>query len=516
MLPDKSVSFWMDTVKFKDYPAVEKDLNVDVVIIGAGITGITCCYLLKKQGLRVALLDVDKIASGTTGHTTAKLTIQHDLIYDKLINNFGREKAQIYADSNKKGMDLVVSLVRDKNINCDLEMQNSYIYTRSDDYISSIEKEVQAARDLNIKAEFETNLPLPFDVKGAVCFTEQYQFHPLKYLKVLCDEMDTDGETIYENTKVTDVVENQEESRKLTVLLDGGRKISCDYAVMACHYPFTKLEGLYLVKMYTEKSYVVAAKTLTDFTNGVYKNAGDPSRSLRSILLNNGERAVIFGGESHKTGTEHDTMKHFENLLNFAKDTYGVKEVLYRWSTHDCVPLDDVPYIGHFTGHSENVFVASGFNKWGMTTSQLAAIMIRDLIVEKTSPWEALYDPTRFNFKASVKNLVKNTGGVINNLILRKITPAFDVLQELAPDEGRVVTVDGEKMCAYRDKEGKVHLVESACTHLRCELQWNSGEKTWDCPCHGSRFSIDGEVIEGPTLERLRAITVPYGEEEQE
>jgi len=508
MLPDKSVSFWMDTLKFRDYPAVEKDMDVDVVIIGAGITGITTAYLLKQQGLRVALLDVDKVAAGTTGHTSAKLTIQHDLIYDKLINNFGREKAQIYAESNKKGQELVVSLVKEKNIDCDLEMQNSYIYTRSDDYVSSIEKEVIAAKDLNINATYETNLQLPFDIKAAVCFTEQYQFHPLKYLKALCDDIDADGNTIFENTKVIDIVENKEESRKLTVLLDGDKKISCDYAVMACHYPFNKFEGLYLVKMYTEKSYVLVAKTITEFTNGVYKNAGEPSRSLRSIVLN-GERAVLFGGESHKTGTEHDTMKHFENLLTFAKDTYGVNQVLHRWSTHDCVPLDDVPYIGHLTGHHENVFIATGFNKWGMTTSQMAALLIKDLIVEKKSPWKELYDPSRFNFKASVKNLVKNTGGVINNLILRKLSPAFDVLSELHRGEGRIVTVGGGKVGAYRDKDGKLHLVETACTHLRCELQWNDGEKTWDCPCHGSRFTIDGEVIEGPTLERIRAIIIP-------
>jgi len=506
-LPEKSVSYWMDSVHFKNYPAVEKDMDVDVTIVGAGITGITLAYMLKSKGLKVALLEVDRVAGGVTGHTTAKLSIQHDLFYDKLVTNFGREKAQIYADSNTKGQEFLVSLVKEKKIDCDLEMQNSYIYTQSDDYVSKIEKEVTAARDLNIKVRYEDKLSLPFDVKCAVNFLDQYQFHPLKYLKFLCEEMDKDGETIFENTKVIDIEENIEGSRKLTVFIDGGKKVSCDYAVMACHYPFNKLAGLYAIKMYAEKDYVIVAKTIQDFQGGLYKNAEEPARSLRSVDIF-GEKAVIFTGDSHKTGTEHDTMKHFENMYNFANESYGVKELLYRWSTQDLIPLDEVPYIGHLTGHHENVFVATGFKRWGMTTSQMAALLLADKIINKHSPWEDLYNPSRFNLKASFVNLMKNTGGVINNLLLRKLSPSFDFISDLAREEGRIVTINGEKAGAYKDKDGLVHLVETACTHLRCELQWNEAEKTWDCPCHGSRFSIDGEVIEGPALERLRTITI--------
>jgi len=498
----------MDSTHFKEYPKVDKDMDVDVVIIGAGITGITCAYMLKKNGLKVALLDVDKVAAGTTGHTTAKLTIQHDLIYDKLISNFGKEKAELYAESNKKGQEFLVSLVKEKKIDCDLELQNSYVYTQSDDYVSDIEKEVSAARDLNIHAKYETKLKLPFDVKAAVCFPDQYQFHPRKYLKFLCDEIDTDGETIFENTKVIDILESLEGNRKLKVFIDGGQKIRCDYAVMACHFPFHGGTGLYPIKLYAEKDYVVAAKTIKEFEGGMYKNAEDPPRSLRSVNIN-GEKAVLFTGDSHKVGTEHETLIHYDNLLTFAKENYGVKEVLYRWSTQDLIPLDSVPYVGHLTGHHENVYVATGFNTWGMTSSQMSAILIRDKIVDKYSPWEELYNPSRLNLKASVKNLFKNTGGVINNLILRKITPPFDFLSEISRDEGRVVTIKGDKIGAYRDKDGLLHIVETACTHLRCELQWNEAEKTWDCPCHGSRFSIDGEVIEGPALERIRTITLP-------
>lgn len=492
--------YWIASAEKQEYPELREDISVDVAIIGGGIVGLTCAYLLKNKGLKVAVLEANKIARGTTGHTTAKITSQHGLIYNKLINKFGEEKARQYAEANEKAIRFIADLVKEKNIDCDFCWRPAYVYTQSEDYIEKIEKEVKAASSLGIKAEYVENIPLPFDIKGAERFDNQAQFHPLKYLYALSKEIPGDGSSIFENTKVVDI----QDEEKCTVVTRQGNKVSASSVIVASHFPCYDGMGMYFARMYAEKSYILGVKIKDKFPEGMFITAEDPGRSLRSQKYDDGE-IILVGGEHHKTGSEKYTNIHYENLGNFAKETFNLESILYRWSTQDCMTVDGVPYTGHLTSKTKNIYVATGFQKWGMTNSTASALIITDLITKGESPWAPIYNPSRFDIIASGAKLVSENLDVAEKLVGGKIAPVPDLEEvEINKGEAKVVKIDGERVGAYRDEQGELHVVDITCTHLGCELVWNEAEKTWDCPCHGSRFSFDGDNIEGPAFNPLK------------
>jgi glycine/D-amino acid oxidase-like deaminating enzyme/nitrite reductase/ring-hydroxylating ferredoxin subunit len=493
-------SYWIDSVEKNDYPALTENIDIDVAIIGGGIVGITTAFLLKKKGLKVAILEANRIMHGTTGHTTAKITSQHNLIYNNLITKFGEEKARQYAEANEKAIHFIANLVQEKNIECDFCWRPAYVFTQSDHYIDKIEKEVSAASSLGIKASYLDKLPLPFDVKGAIRFDEQAQFHPLKYLQVLAKEIPGEGSYIFEHTKIVDVVEGE----TCEVKANNGKKVKASNIIVASHFPCYDGLGMYFARIYTEKSYVVGVKLKEKFTEGMFISAEDPGRSLRSQKYENGE-IVLVGGEHHKTGNEKKTNIHYENLSNFARENFDVESILYRWSTQDCMTVDSVPYIGHLTSKTKNIFVATGFGKWGMTNSTVSAAILTDLITKGDSQWAPVFDPSRFDIIASGAKLVKENLDVAEKLIGGKLTAVPKDI-EVSNGEATVVSIDGERIGAYRDEMGKLHTVDVTCTHLGCELVWNEAEKTWDCPCHGSRFNYDGENVEGPAFNPLNKL----------
>ena len=504
-IPNFSNSYWIDSIKTMDYPELSEDITVDVAVIGGGITGISTAYMLQKEGLKVALLEADKVLSGTTGHTTAKVTIQHGLIYDKINSHFGEEKAKLYAESNTAGLQFVKDIVKEKNIDCDLIAQNSYIYTQSQDYVQKIQNEVKITQQLGIKATYLEKVPLPFDIKGAVCFENQAMFHPRKYLAALCNLLNEKEQCIYENTRALDIEPGTVEGKNLVVILNNELKVHCDYAVIASHFPFFDGYGMYFTRMYASRSYAMAIKTKKPFEEGMFISAEQPTRSLRYTPVN-GEKLLIVSGEHHNTGQDTNTTVHYENLRDFAEQNYGINEVLYRWSTQDLTTLDDVPYIGHITTGKPNVFVATGYRKWGMTTGTMAGILIKDLIIKKHSPWEELYTPSRFKADPSLKNLIKEGAMVAREFVKGKLKAASQTMEGLEPDTAKVVDLDGNKVGIYKDVDGKLHTVDTTCTHMGCEVQWNGAERSWDCPCHGSRFDINGNVIEGPALKPLKKL----------
>jgi glycine/D-amino acid oxidase-like deaminating enzyme/nitrite reductase/ring-hydroxylating ferredoxin subunit len=494
--------YWITSTDKTDYPALKEDIKVDVAIIGGGIVGITSAFLLKNKGLKVAVLEADRIAHGTTGHTTAKITSQHGLIYKKIISKFGEEKARQYADANEAAIHFIENLVREKNIDCDFCQRSAFVYTQSEDYVTKIEQEVEAASKLGIKASYEDKVSLPFDIKAAIKFDNQAQFHPLKYLLSIAKEIPGDGSQIFELTKVVDI----EDEENCTVVTSNGNKVTASKVIVASHFPCYDGLGMYFARMYAEKSYVLGVKIKEKFPEGMYITAEDPGRSLRSQKYEDGE-IILVGGEHHKTGSEKHTKVHYENLGNFAKDTFDLQGILFRWSTQDCVTVDSVPYAGYLTARTSNILVATGFGKWGMTNSTASAHILTDLITKGESPWAPVYNPSRFDIIASGAKLVSENLDVAGKLIGGKITPApKDV--DIENGEAKVINIDGEKVGAYRDEQGKLHIVDITCTHLGCELVWNEAETTWDCPCHGSRFSYDGDNIESPAFKPLKR----YGE----
>jgi glycine/D-amino acid oxidase-like deaminating enzyme/nitrite reductase/ring-hydroxylating ferredoxin subunit len=493
-------SFWLASTEKTNYPSLKEDIDVDVAIIGGGMAGIMTAFLIKEEGLSVAVLEGDGILQGTTGHTTAKVTSQHSLIYDEIKRDMGEEKAKIYADANETAVEFIKNLVNGRKIDCDFEEQSAYVYTMEDKYIKQIQDEAKTAADLGIKAHYLEDIPLPFDVKAALRFDNQGQFHPRKFLLNLAEDIPGGESNIFENTRVV----GMQEGDPVIIYTEKGAKVKASKVLVASHYPFYDKPGLYFSRIYPERSYVLGITINDKYPGGMYITAEDPGRSLRSQRYQD-DQLILVGGEHHKTGHGKSTINHYENLRDFANGVFSVKEFLYRWATHDCVTMDKVPYIGKLAPSTPNIYVATGYRKWGMTSSVVSALIIKDLVIKGSHEWLPLYDPNRINLKASAGKFVKENLDVAVNFISGKLSLG-SINDELKPNEGKVIRGEGQRIGAYKDANGDLHLVDNTCTHMGCELSWNDAETTWDCPCHGSRFSVDGDIVEGPTTKPLKKI----------
>lgn len=490
-------SFWMASTLKTDYPALKEDIKVDVAIVGGGITGISSAYMLSKEGLKVAVIEADRILQGTTGHTTAKITSQHGLIYSKIKKQINEEFARQYADANETAIHTIEKIAKENNIDCDYVSQSAYVFTLRDEYAEKIGDEVKTASSLGIKAAYLEDIPLPFDIKAAVRFDNQAQFHPRKFLLPLAEIITGSGVQIFEQSRVVDI----EEGERYILKTNQGKKVTAQKVIIASHYPCYNKHGLYFARIYPERSYVLAVKAKEKFPGGMYITAEEPGRSIRSQRSDEGE-LILVGGEHHKTGQGEDTVKHYEALVDYAKETFTVEEIPYRWSTQDCMTLDDLPYAGHFTSKTPNMYIATGYGKWGMTNSIASSMVLRDLIVDGRSVWQDVFNPSRETVIASAKSFVVENLNVANQLIQGKLS-TLPIHADIQPGEGKVVDVNGQRAGVYRDEQGTLHVVDTTCTHMGCELNWNSAEKTWDCPCHGSRFTYEGDIVEGPAIKPL-------------
>ena len=491
-------SYWMASTCQSDYPTLDEDIKVDIAIVGGGIVGITTAYMLSKQGINAVILEADHILQGTTGHTTAKITSQHELIYNKIINQMSEEYGKQYADANETAIRTIEKIICENNIECDFFPQSAYAFTQDDKYVNKISDEVKAASSLGINATYVEEIPFSIPIKAAVRFDNQAQFHPLKFLLPLAQILKDRGIQIFEQSRVVDI----EENGNYTLYTKQGKKVIAEKVIIASHYPFYNKHGLYFGRIYVERSYALAIKAKEKYPGGMYISVEEPARSLRSQITEQGE-LIIVGGDHHKTGQGEDTILHYKALQDFANTVFSVEDLPYRWSTQDCMTLDNVPYVGHFTSKTPNLYIATGFGKWGMTNSIASAMILTDLIIKGDSPWKDVYNPSRQTITASAKNFVVENLNVAKELIGGKISPTPSNV-DLKPGEGKVIELHGQKAGAYRDEQGTLHIVDATCTHMGCELSWNSAEKTWDCPCHASRFTYEGDIVEGPTVTPLK------------
>lgn len=496
---DAPSSYWITSAPKSDYPTLNEDITADVCIVGGGIAGISAAYLLAKEGVKVALIEANQVLHGTTGHTTAKITSQHSLIYTRLKQEVGEEKARLYAQANDNAIRMIAQLVEENDIDCDFAWLPAYVYTQSNKYVEQIKAEVEAASSLGIEASYLNKIPLPFEIKGAMRFENQAQFHPLKYLKFLAGEIINLGGQIFEQTQAINI----EKGQSYSVITSNGKRVKSPRVIIATHYPFFDGGGLYFTRIYAEKSYIIGAKIAGSFPAGMFISAEDPARSLRSQPYEDGD-LILIGGENHKTGQDLNSNMHYNNLVDFANTTFQVQDIPYRWSTQDCMTIDGVPFVGHLTPKSPDLYIATGFNKWGMSNSTVAAMILKDLIVKGDNPWAPVYDPHRLIIP-SITTFFSQNANVAKELISGKLRPAAEDAQ-IKKGEAAIINVDGDKAGAYRDENDQLHVLDITCTHLGCELAWNNAERSWDCPCHGSRFSYEGEIIEGPALNRLRKI----------
>lgn len=502
-LPSRSQSAWIHSASLPAYAPLAQNVEVDVVVVGGGITGITAAYLLTQAGVRVALLEAGQLLHGATGYTTAKVTAQHGLIYDEVIRNMGVERAQLYYEANARALTFVRDTVAQHDITCGFTDQDAVVYATTDEYARKLEQEWRAYETLSIDGAMVDQIPFALPVKRALVMKQQAQFHPLQYLGHLLQAIRDKGGLIFERTTAVAVKEDGEHQSVVTRdgYLVGGRK------VLACtHFPFYDGAGFYFSRLHAERGYVIAARTRDPYPGGMYISADSPSRSLRAATVD-GETLTLISGEAHKTGQGEDTRHHYEALEAFGHQVLGLTDIVYRWSNQDLFTLDKVPYIGPITGMHPHVLVATGYMKWGMTTGTAAAQLLCDLALSRDNPFAQLYTPSRFYIEPSLKTFLGQNVNASAHLIEGKFEVPARTVQDLGVDEGAVVNFHGRRAGAYKDAQGQLFVVDTTCTHMYCEVFFNHAERTWDCPCHGSRFSYRGEVIEGPAvapLERLQ------------
>lgn len=429
-------SIWKNNINSPFFPQLEGDKKTDVLIIGGGISGILTAYFLHLKGVDYMLLEGGKICSGTTQNTTAKITSQHGMIYGKMAESFNFDKAKAYLKANETAVKKYQELCRDTD--CDFEIKDNYVYSVTN--TEKIEKELNALEKIGYKAEYVRDLPLPIKMVGAVKFKNQAQFNPLKFIYAISEKLN-----IYENSFVKRIEKN-------TAFTDKS-KVTAKKIIIATHFPFINSHGSYFLKLYQHRSYCLCLENVPDI-DGMYVDEADVGFSFRNY-----NDMLILGGGDHRTGKEGG---NWQVLRDFAKENFPEAKEKCFWAAQDCKSLDDIPYIGIYSALTPDLFVATGFNKWGMTSAMVSAMLLSDLVLEKENEFTEIFSPSRSILKPQ---LLINGFEAVTNII------------------------------NFKPKR---------CPHLGCALKWNKAEHSWDCPCHGSRFDYKGELLENPAMKNIR------------
>lgn len=429
-------SIWTKDVQLPSFPQLDGSLHTDVLIIGGGMAGLLCAWKLTQAGVNCVLIEQNRIMSGVSGRTTAKLTAQHGLIFEKLLKKYGPEKARLYWQANRDGVAELGKLAQ--SADCDFNIQSSYLYSTGS--TKKLEAEMAACRQLGIPVSWENTVTLPFPVNGAVKLPDQGQFHPMKLAAHLANDM-----PIFENTKALAFVSNQVQTSKGT--------ITAEKIIVATHFPMLNKYGAFFLKLYQERSYIIALEKVQKL-KGMYLDCADNGLSLRSA-----GKWLLLGGGGHRTGKQGLKWKLPEAV---AQRYYPCAQIVARWATQDCMSLDGMPYIGRYSNATPNLYVATGFQKWGMSSSMVAASILTDLIRDKANSYTSLFSPQRSMVH---KQLFVNSLESVTNLIIP---------------------------------------VKPRCPHLGCALHWNKEERSWDCSCHGSRFDEKGRVLNNPATDNMK------------
>jgi glycine/D-amino acid oxidase-like deaminating enzyme/nitrite reductase/ring-hydroxylating ferredoxin subunit len=488
-------SLWLDSVERPARPPLGEDVHADVCVVGGGITGLSAALELARSGASVVVLEGRFVGAGATGYTTAKLSSLHGLTYADLERQLGEDSARAYGQANERGIERAFELAGELGIDCDLRRKPNLTYSESADDRDQIEAEVAAARRAGLPAALVESSDLPFPIAAAVRFADQAEFHPVKFVDGLARALDDAGARLHEGTFAVSV----DAGAPCRVRTDAGRTVTAASVVVATHLPFLD-RGLYFARCHPERSYVVAAPYEGGAAaEGMYLSTESPAHSIRTHALD-GETWLLVAGESHKTG-QADAGERYERLERWARERFGV-EPTRRWATQDQMPADGVPYVGPVDPVSKNVYVATGFRKWGLAMGLASAELLAAWVEGRDHPWRDLYDTRRLRLRAGARPLLKENLNVALRFFGDRVFKRADV-DSIQPGEGRVVGTGVSQRAVYRDEAGALHALSARCTHLGCIVNWNSGEGTWDCPCHGSRYGPDGEVIMGPAVRGL-------------
>lgn len=472
-------SIWSQTCEIRERTPLQGDLKTEIAVIGAGMAGVLIASALQDAGRQVVVLEADRIASGQTRNTTAKITSQHGLIYNELVKTLGREKARHYGAANEAAIEAYRRMIEAWQIDCDFTEQRSYVYG---DDLARLQSEAECAAKLGLPASFVQDPALPFPAAGAVCFERQAQFHPLKFLKAVSEPL-----TIFEHTAARGVEQNE-------ILTEHGT-VTAGKIVFACHYPFINFPGKYFARMHQERSYVLALQGAAP-VDGMWIGFENPIYSLRGC----GD-LLLLGGGGHRTG-ENSAAGKYAELRKRARDWFPGSREATHWSAQDCMPAGGVPYIGRYAASQPNWYVATGFQKWGMTTSMVSAMLLRDLICGAENPYAEVFDPGQFDL-GTAAGVACESGHAVKELARRFFQIPSEQAERIPAGRGGIVFLDGRKTGVYKDEDGRLYPVNPRCPHLGCQLEWNPDELSWDCPCHGSRFDRYGTLISGPAQNDL-------------
>ena len=495
-------SYWILTSNNQEYKTLDKDIDTNILIVGGGITGLTTAYLLAKSNKKVVLVEADKIGWGSSGRNTGKVTSQHGLIYNKIKNEYSAEKARLYYEANEEGLKLVEDIIKENKIDCEFKRVSSFVFTEEDKYVKDIDEEYNTCKELNIPCELHRDLnEVPFNIKAALEFYKQGQFNPKKYIDGLAKVVKELGVEIYDNTPILDVNVGE----ICEVKSANNHTIKTKNLIIASSNAWYDGLMLYFSKEEASRSYLICSELKENILEGNFINVEEPTITFRTHKDDNGKDFLIIGGQDHKTGKSDNEKQSFDKINKLAKERFKIGDIISYWSAQDYVSFDSIPYIGRVNKKQNNIYIVTGTSKWGLSNGSVGAMVIKDLITKNSSKYEELYNPSRLKSYLNTKFIEHNLEVAYDYLKGKLLFGNSDMPKN---NEGKVVSIYGKRYGAYRDEKGELFIVDITCTHLGCELRFNSSENTWDCPCHGSRFDYKGNILNGPALKSLKS----YGE----
>lgn len=477
----------------KKYPELTENLEVDVVIVGGGITGITAALQLISAGKKVALLEANQIGGGTTGFSTGNLYIPIQPYYHKVLNKFDKETVKIVAESRKNAIDYIENTVKAQNIPCNFTRRPMYFYANKNHEIDFLKREVEILKECSIDVDYIDSLPLSLEFQKAALIKNQARFNPLQYVRSLAEYLSSKGCLIFENSRVMEIKERND----ICIFKTNKAKITAKKAIIATHTP----TGVNPIQLFTApyRSYVVAVQLEENIYPEInYWNLETPHYAISTHSMSKDKAdLLVIAGSHHKTGQSNNAQSHYDELENYLREKFQVKELKFRWSAQHYHSADGIPYIG-LAYHYKNIYEATGFFADGLVYGTISGIVLADSLLNKKNDWQKTYNTKRHKFFASFNFLIKENFNTF--LQYMKDFPKFSSQEykKTKKGEGRICVLNGEKCGVYRDENEKLHIVSAVCTHMKCIVNWNNAEKTWDCPCHGSRFTYEGKVIEGP------------------
>ncbi len=496
------ISLWQDTVKTFRPKSILRSAAYDVAIAGGGISGLSLALLLQKSGKKCVVMEAQTLGFGTTGGTTAHLNTLMDTPYTTIIRNFGEANAKLVAKAAKEAIDLIKGNIAEHKIDCGFEEVSAFLFSQTSDQSKELEKIHEACNTVGVRAEFRDKIPVPIPYKKAMEVSGQAKFHPLRYLFGLAEAFEKEGGVIIENCRVTGM-----HSKDFVTVETTMENIYASALVFATHIPIG-VNVLHL-RCPAYRSYAMAVELNDEkYPKDLAYDMYDPYHYYRTQNID-GKNYLVVGGEDHKTGEEPNTNGNFLRLESHLRSFFNVKQIVHRWSSQYFEPVDGLPYIGNLPGHGSKIYVATGYGGNGMTYSHVAARLLKEIILKGESRDQHLFTPARIKPVAGFTEFVKHNADVVKQFAGKWFgTKTLEDLAALAPGEAKVVKYEEQSIALYKDEKGRLHAVSPDCTHLKCSVKWNAAEMSWDCPCHGARYTVDGMVLTGPASQDLEPIEV--------